>query len=393
MCGGTDCTTWTMVGNGWIDAPRGPSFIGIAVTSHDPSTLNNAAFDFVHVEALATPWQQQAFYTPAQPDSAWTTPGPNGQLRFSVPTAGSDIWGTADSFKFIWQPLAGDGSIVARVTQDPGSHPFAKAGVMMRDHLSEYAKHVVLDVKPDGGVEFMARSIDGGDTTYIAGGFMPLPAWLKLERHGDQFSGYESSDGDTWVLVGTTSVPGLRSTGYLAGLAATSHDPSVPPTTLAMFDNVSVDVSGNWNFLANGGFEDDVPPALDPPGWVSDSFRQTPARSETAAPHSGVKNGGCRTTTSADCGLFQDVTMSMTGNYKFAVYIGADHQGGLVGVDVNGAGVGGSVLASINAEGYKLYSIGFFATAGDVVRVWVYAPAAAGAIVVDDSSLTRSANP
>ena len=122
MCGGMDCTTWTMVGDGWIDAPRGPAFIGIAVTSHDPSTINDAVLDFLHVKALATPWRQQAFYSPAQPDSAWTTQGSNGGLVFHVPAAGSDIWGTSDSFKFVWQPLAGDGAVVARVTQVPGSH-------------------------------------------------------------------------------------------------------------------------------------------------------------------------------------------------------------------------------------------------------------------------------
>jgi len=392
MCGGPDCDTWTMVGNGWIEAPGGPSFVGIAVTSHDPSTLNDAVFDFLHLKALAPPWQQQDFYSSPQPDSAWTTQGSNGQLSFFVPAAGSDIWGTVDSFKFIWQPLAGDGAIVARVTQVPGVHPFAKAGVMMRDRLSDYAQHVILDVKPDGGVEFMARAVDGGTTAYIAGGFMPLPAWLKLERHGDQFSGYESSDGSSWVLVGMVNLPGMRNSGYLAGLAATSHDPSVPPTTLAVFDNVSVSLSGAWNLLANGGFEDSTPPALGPPGWQSDNFRQTPARSETAAPRSGAKNGACRTTTSADCGMFQDITIPMTGNYQFVVYIGADHQGGLVGLNVNGPRLSGSVMASVDAGAYKPYVIEFFAVAGDSVRVWVYAPAAAGAIVVDDSSVTRSAS-
>src|SRR5207249_1760153 len=27
------------------------------------------------------------------------------------------------------------------------------------------------------GIEFMTRRTDGGDTTFIAGGFMPFPAW------------------------------------------------------------------------------------------------------------------------------------------------------------------------------------------------------------------------
>ena len=89
--------------------------------------------------------------------------------------------------------------------------------------------------------------------------------------------------------------------------------------------------------------------------------------------------------------MFQDVTIPKTGNYQFEVYIAADHSGGIVGVNVNGPETGGSVMTSISVGDYRLYSIEFSARAGDVVSVWVYAPAAAGAIVVDDSSLTRSA--
>src|SRR5262249_26803086 len=35
---------------------------------------------------------------------------------FTVRGSGADIWGTADGFRFVYQPLGGDGEIVARVT-------------------------------------------------------------------------------------------------------------------------------------------------------------------------------------------------------------------------------------------------------------------------------------
>ena len=46
----------------------------------------------------------------------------------------------------------------------PGPNPYAKAGVMMRAAVAATAADVVLDIKPDGGIEFMRRATDGGPT-------------------------------------------------------------------------------------------------------------------------------------------------------------------------------------------------------------------------------------
>jgi len=55
--------------------------------------------------------------------------GSNGDL--SVAGAGSDIWGTADSFHYVYQPIR-DGMITATVASEGNTNAFAKAGVMMR---------------------------------------------------------------------------------------------------------------------------------------------------------------------------------------------------------------------------------------------------------------------
>src|SRR5206468_7220672 len=103
----------------------------------------------------------------------------------------------------------------------------------------------------------MTRSTDGGTTTFIAGGFMPLPAWLRLVRRGDAVDGYTSPDGKSWALVGTTTLT-LPAPDYTAGLAVTSHSSGV--VNEAVYDNVSL--SGlnpefySTSLLQNGGFED-----------------------------------------------------------------------------------------------------------------------------------------
>src|SRR4030095_12849481 len=53
--------------------------------------------------------------------------------------AGGDIWGTADAFQFVWQPLDGDGELVARLGHQMRPDPFPKAGLMLRQALAPHA--------------------------------------------------------------------------------------------------------------------------------------------------------------------------------------------------------------------------------------------------------------
>ena len=66
---------------------------------------------------------------------------------FSVQGAGADIWGTADAFQFVYQPLTGDGQIVARVASVQNTAPWAEAGVMIRDTLTPGSRHAALLAK------------------------------------------------------------------------------------------------------------------------------------------------------------------------------------------------------------------------------------------------------
>jgi hypothetical protein len=91
-----------------------------------------------------------------------------------------------------------------------------------------------------------------------------------------------------------------------------------------------------FNLLAEPGFEQYQPLALDAPGWIADPSRQTPAVSETHQAHSGANNGVCWPPGYLDCGLYQTITTPATGTYMATFYANADRAGGLVGVNVNG---------------------------------------------------------
>jgi hypothetical protein len=136
----------------------------------------------------------------------------------------------------------GDGALVARVVSERDTNTFAKAGLMIRNADSasspgaETKADVILDIKPDGGLEFMSRSQTGGDTTYLGGGGShAFPIWLKLVRSGDTITGYFSDDGVNWSPVASTTVT-IQFPWF--GLAVTSHDPS--QLNSAVFDHVGV---------------------------------------------------------------------------------------------------------------------------------------------------------
>ena len=334
---------------------------------------------------LRAPWSTANIGSVGQVGHAESLPQPS--VVVLVDGAGADIWATSDSFRFVYQPFSGDGEIVARVVAQDSTHPFAKAGVMLRSSIDPASPHVILDVKPDGGLEFMARYAWRSDTVFLAGAqAAPMP-WLKLARSGGQVSALHSADGTTWLPIGSVDLMAMPR-DLLAGLAVTSHDPAVVNHTV--FDNASV-TSGGPSLLVSGGFEEYAPPALGPPGWISDqAFRQSPAKSETNQPRSGAKNGACWTPVFLDCGLYQDVIAPATGSYTLQLYATADRPGGLVGANVNGML---AASASVDARGFlnygSAYKLSVTAASGNTIRVWMYSPATPGYVVIDDVALTQ----
>jgi hypothetical protein len=218
----------------------GPALVGFAVTSHDPTRLYQSGVpaNTPSVFPLPQPWLSGDLGTVGQPGHTLF----EGD-SFFVTGAGSDIWGDADSFHFMSQWTRDDSEIVARVVSEDNTHPFAKAGVMMREgsgfRTSPGSPAVILDVRPGGEIEFMARSATGEDMVFVAGGFMPAPVWLRLARTGNTVTAFISDNGSNWQRLGAVDVAlSADNPWYLVGLAVTSHDPDVLNT--AIVDNVSV---------------------------------------------------------------------------------------------------------------------------------------------------------
>src|SRR5439155_5134780 len=78
--------------------------------------------------------------------------------------SGADIGGLADAFHYIYQPLNGDGKIIARIATQENSDPSAKAGVMIRQTLTAGSKYAAVVITPSTGIIFQRRTAINGTT-------------------------------------------------------------------------------------------------------------------------------------------------------------------------------------------------------------------------------------
>ena len=132
--------------NGTVTVTNNGAAVSVPITAPAGTTVNGAAFgqayggqlsDWVNLATGATetlaetvlpsPWTDSDVGSPATAGSASYSNG-----VFTVNGGGSDIWGTTDQFNYVSQPLTGNATIVARVTSQSDTDPWAKAGVMIK---------------------------------------------------------------------------------------------------------------------------------------------------------------------------------------------------------------------------------------------------------------------
>lgn len=182
--------------------------------------------------------------------SPWTTAdvgavGVSGNATHSGSTftlngSGADIWGTADEFRFVSQPVTGDVTVTARVASLGNTDPWAKAGVMIRESAAANSAHVFTAITIGNGTAFQRRTSTGGESLHTAGPAGTVPYWVRITRSGNTFTGFVSTNGTSWTQVGSATISMASSTQI--GLGVTSHNDAVLNT--ATFDNVSVTTSG-----------------------------------------------------------------------------------------------------------------------------------------------------
>lgn len=183
-------------------------------------SLNLAAGTYyVRVSSSGDQGEQGEYLLTAAPlPAGWASQDVNDPFRagtaaYDAPTntlrqlgGGTDIWSTADQFRFTSQTLTGDGSITARVDSLDNVDFYSKAGVMIRQSTAANAPSVYVGIRPSGQLDPIVRSTAGaaafapGNTENLNG------PWVRITRTGNNFAIANSSDGVNWTTVSNSTV-------------------------------------------------------------------------------------------------------------------------------------------------------------------------------------------
>jgi ABC-type transport system involved in multi-copper enzyme maturation permease subunit len=153
----------------------------------------------------------------------------------------------SDTYMFVHQALAGDGTVTARVTSlsgEPGLAPWAKAGIILEPGTNQGTAYAAVMVTGAHGVRMQNDYTH--DTRGLPGHVGPSSSrWLRLSRAGDIITGYDSTDGAHWTEIGSARLAGIARTVQI-GLFVTSPEyfaagtgAGTPSVATASFDRVS----------------------------------------------------------------------------------------------------------------------------------------------------------
>jgi large repetitive protein len=211
-----------------VPVPTGATTGNVVVTVN--SVASNGVPFTVTSSTLPAPWLSQDVGGPAIAGQASYSAG-----AFSLSAGGVDIWDVADQFRFVYQPIDGDGQVVAFVGSMQSADPWTKAGVMIREDLTAGARNAMVEATAANGLVFQSRVSPGGVSTSIKSAGA-VPRWVRLVRSGTTLSGYQSTDGATWTLMGNFTI--AMATRVYVGLALTSHNTGAAAS--ATFSSVTV---------------------------------------------------------------------------------------------------------------------------------------------------------
>ena len=201
--------------------------------------------------ALPTPWKQQDIGAAQIGKSAQVAGAAKHADGMFTLQGTMDVWGPEDGFHYVWQPVQGDVVFVARVTSmdNPGKVGHAKASLCLRESLDGGARCVTQCTTPGDGTQFTYREkTDAKAVRVFPDATNPAPSlpkgtfpcWLKLVRRGNEFTGYESADGEKWLLTGTIKLD-LKADAFI-GLTSSSHTKDT--LTTSVFDHVKLTKAG-----------------------------------------------------------------------------------------------------------------------------------------------------
>ena len=217
----------------------------VQVKQADGTSLRVPLKDMVRANFAAPsssgPWTSKDIGEVSIPGSTVESNG-----TFTITASGWGIWSSFDAFRYMSQPLVGDGQIVAHVADFQADNGEIVAGISFRESLENSARHASLLMIYTNKTRFRIRTgtAQNNESTVE----VTPQSWLRLSRQGDQFTAFLSTNGTTWNLLSQKTLP--MKPEVFVGLAASTRINAFSGG--ATFDHVGV-ASG---FGAGAAFRD-----------------------------------------------------------------------------------------------------------------------------------------
>jgi ABC-type transport system involved in multi-copper enzyme maturation permease subunit len=297
----------------------------------------------------------------------------SGSAACAVPV-GPDGQEVTDSFYFVHQSLAGDGSMTVRITSLTGLIPTAAtsrdAAISTRSGVVPWAKAgLIIKASTRPGSAYAAVMVTGGHgvrmqydyTQDIAGRSGPVsptsPRWLRLTRLGDAVTGAESADGIHWTTIGTAHLDGLPATvdaglfatspqyaataGGVLGAAGVEGGPSQDTATFDSLDRGGTWPDHSWSGSAIGGT--DNADALQQGGFRQTANGFAVSGSGDIAPSGAGASGIGTTITQTLVGTFVGLTIVVI---VAVMFVTAEYRRGLIRITLTAMPHRARVLAA-----------------------------------------------
>jgi hypothetical protein len=158
--------------------------------------------------------------------------------QYKITGSGTDIWGKADQFHFVWREMSGNFAVTATAQFLTEGNAHRKAAIMLRQSTDTDSPYCDLVIHGDGmpGVQF--RNNKGENTNTVDFPIEGPGAFtLKLVRQGATITVWAAKNGAPLRELGHTA--SQLANPVLVGLGVSSHTQTASNTVL--FSNVAVE--------------------------------------------------------------------------------------------------------------------------------------------------------
>jgi autotransporter-associated beta strand protein len=157
---------------------------------------------------------------------------------YTIQGAGAGVYASTDAFRYVYQPSSGDCSVAVRVQSLTNTSVSAKTGVMIRESLAANARCAGVYVTPSSGIQLIWRSTTGSMVSIATKSGLVAPYWVRLNRTGNSFSAYYSSNGSTWTQLSNNKTISMAASTSI-GTAITSGTTSAFATGVLTNETVT----------------------------------------------------------------------------------------------------------------------------------------------------------